>query len=723
MSFPDNFICPITQSVMTDPVIGEDGITYERSAITHWLESHNTSPVTRGIMSSHLIPNIALRNTIQDYLKQNIHSISTQFVLNGNVPNVNVSNEKNIVDFSYSVKNGLFNGEQYSIATLNFKNSTKKNNIIVAVVDNSGSMGENADVPGTESAGLTRLDLVKHTLNTFVHSLSNNDMMCVIKFSNNAHIVSDFIKLDRNGKEITTQNIKKIHPDGMTNLWAGIKLGIDKIASIFNDDYNISMIVMTDGVSNADPPRGIIPTLQDYINTKNINFSINTFGYGYNIDSLLLGNIAKMCNGIFGFIPDATMVGTIFINMISSIINGCVNNLTLQYQTSLNGTNSVNNVSYGMVSHNQPIHIVIKNKLDNTCKLNNTCKLKYNGLEKDIVFSADIQTFSSEDIDQIIRLKLIDTINMSINQKDSSHLINFKSYLEELNKKYNSNYIQDVIDDIYFDDPNKGQLTKAVSRPDWFEQWGVHYLKAICRAHQLERCITFKELSPQHYMSPELKSEQKRIEQIFCDLPAPEPSGYNASYRSSYSSSNSQPVSMQTYYVQDGGCFDGFGMVKMFNIQNNKIYYKMVKDIKEGDIVYCQLNAKKYAIVECVVRIKIMKFIQMCEFNGMKITPYHPIMQNNEWVFPNNVNESEITFMDYVYDFVLDSGHCIEINNTNVITLAHGFDFNDVVKHEYFGDKILNDLMEHEGWKDGFIDIEKFEFERDENMRVTKMIF
>ena len=60
-----NFICPITQTTMVDPVICDDGITYERDAITQWLQTHNTSPVTRQfINSTHLISNIALRNTI-----------------------------------------------------------------------------------------------------------------------------------------------------------------------------------------------------------------------------------------------------------------------------------------------------------------------------------------------------------------------------------------------------------------------------------------------------------------------------------------------------------------------------------------------------------------------------------------------------------------------------------------------------------------------------------
>ena len=43
---PEELLCPILQSLMTDPVITEDGFTYERSAIEHWLKDHDTSPKT-----------------------------------------------------------------------------------------------------------------------------------------------------------------------------------------------------------------------------------------------------------------------------------------------------------------------------------------------------------------------------------------------------------------------------------------------------------------------------------------------------------------------------------------------------------------------------------------------------------------------------------------------------------------------------------------------------
>lgn len=60
-SYPQEFMCPITQDLIVSPVICRDGITYEESAIRQWLQFHNTSPVTREPLSTFdLIPNRAL---------------------------------------------------------------------------------------------------------------------------------------------------------------------------------------------------------------------------------------------------------------------------------------------------------------------------------------------------------------------------------------------------------------------------------------------------------------------------------------------------------------------------------------------------------------------------------------------------------------------------------------------------------------------------------------
>ena len=65
---PDDYICPITAEIMTDPVSTLDGFTYERTAITEWLRTKDTSPVTGATLESKtLIPNLSLRSMIRSF--------------------------------------------------------------------------------------------------------------------------------------------------------------------------------------------------------------------------------------------------------------------------------------------------------------------------------------------------------------------------------------------------------------------------------------------------------------------------------------------------------------------------------------------------------------------------------------------------------------------------------------------------------------------------------
>jgi hypothetical protein len=65
METPADFTCPITQEIMSDPVICADGHSYERESIARWLVNHQTSPKTNAQLEhTTLIPNHTLRGAI-----------------------------------------------------------------------------------------------------------------------------------------------------------------------------------------------------------------------------------------------------------------------------------------------------------------------------------------------------------------------------------------------------------------------------------------------------------------------------------------------------------------------------------------------------------------------------------------------------------------------------------------------------------------------------------
>lgn len=67
---PREYKCPITLSIMRDPVIMPDGQTYERHAIQRALEINHTSPVTRQQMNiESAVPNYGLKSLIEKYVQ------------------------------------------------------------------------------------------------------------------------------------------------------------------------------------------------------------------------------------------------------------------------------------------------------------------------------------------------------------------------------------------------------------------------------------------------------------------------------------------------------------------------------------------------------------------------------------------------------------------------------------------------------------------------------
>ncbi|KAL6566508.1 hypothetical protein OROGR_002123 [Orobanche gracilis] len=70
---PDDFRCPISLEIMTDPVTISTGHTYDRSSIAKWFESGNhTCPKTgERVTSVNLVPNLALKRFIRPYCLEN----------------------------------------------------------------------------------------------------------------------------------------------------------------------------------------------------------------------------------------------------------------------------------------------------------------------------------------------------------------------------------------------------------------------------------------------------------------------------------------------------------------------------------------------------------------------------------------------------------------------------------------------------------------------------
>jgi hypothetical protein len=78
----DSLLCPITLELFRDPVLAQDGHTYERQAIVEWIEKNGRSPITDQQLSlEHLYPNYAIKKAF-DHFEKSMKNKNYQYILN-----------------------------------------------------------------------------------------------------------------------------------------------------------------------------------------------------------------------------------------------------------------------------------------------------------------------------------------------------------------------------------------------------------------------------------------------------------------------------------------------------------------------------------------------------------------------------------------------------------------------------------------------------------------
>jgi hypothetical protein len=78
---PERFLCPLTKTIMQDPVMTKEAVNYERAAILRWLDcsAEETCPVTQSPLTRHgLVSNGKLRWEIEQWQMQHGSHSSTR---------------------------------------------------------------------------------------------------------------------------------------------------------------------------------------------------------------------------------------------------------------------------------------------------------------------------------------------------------------------------------------------------------------------------------------------------------------------------------------------------------------------------------------------------------------------------------------------------------------------------------------------------------------------
>jgi hypothetical protein len=462
--------------------------------------------------------------------------------------------------------------------------------------------------------------------------------------------------------------------------------------------------------------------------------TLHTFGFGYSLRSGLLKSIAEIGGGNYAFIPDAGMIGTVFVHAVANLQATYATNatLTLTYKAPLqleettgasviqeqpdvdeeDGTTqlriSLGNLQYGQ---SRDIYLAVKTAPQGSGPSSDpkmgTASIEasptiYGSLSysrmKAPVFECTAQA-------SILKPTTLPAAEIAYNQS-RSQICTFLSSLFPLRSDGEHEYIKSITDekkqelrhlidnlpsrafadgknrslveDLHAPEPN-GQISIALVRDDYYFKWGVHYLPSVLNAHTRQICNSFKDSGPLQYGkdSPLFIQCRDRLDNAFDRLPAPSPSNFTT-YRG--------VVNMSIYNNASGACFAGSTPVKLASGQSVPI-----RRLRRGMAVQTPLGSRRVAaVLKTPVRREVM-----CKIGDMLATPWHPVSVNGgkSYVFPATLVERPVRYTGAIFSVMLQrdrnaDAHAISVGSGGVwgVTLGHGLTVGrDVRAHAFFG--------------------------------------
>lgn len=259
-------------------------------------------------------------------------------------------------------------------------------------VDISGSMDTIVSAGEGENDGYTRLDLAKIAMTALIYAIPEDCYVAIAVFNDGYRLLEKDLLMNAAGKERANKIITDIRHCGGTNMWNASQKMFEEIKEIIGRTTDIAAvhsIILTDGESydwpddpTAQPssspasgytgygyggyggyggycPQSSLTDAEKALRWRtgitkqmidtNYGCTFNVIGFSNSVKSDVLENISKSGNGMFGYIPDGSVVISVISNMLANLLSTYIINATAMVEFSNGETKRVNvgSVRYG----------------------------------------------------------------------------------------------------------------------------------------------------------------------------------------------------------------------------------------------------------------------------------------------------------------------------------------------------------------------------------------
>lgn len=580
-----------------------------------------------------------------------------------------------IINLSVSQK-FLGTDKDYLLLSLENKLYVNSSKRLYLLLDVSGSMyGE-------------RINLVIHACKAIILSSDESIEISIYTFSSRCIQITELLKMTIENKNKLIALLSQIDTNGSTNLIDGLNVILNYIKNVHNPTLiDTHCIVFTDGEPDDKIIDNYYNLLYSYFRDSQINCIIDVFGFGNSLSIDILKSIYSIGKGIFAFISDINMMATIFNNYLANLLSTSITNLQFSYEIVTKDDDIQLNMLYiGNIQSGQIKYYLIEIPKESNLGFSRLSMSNlFTNKNESIMFDSIplININNSMFILNRIRKSLIEILS-EITEKNILNLSIINSKLDIIYNNYNdilltldhdvfANDIKILLNDIKSNDPNKGQIQKAITDSS-YNKWGKYYIISLYQAHFNQTTINFKDQSIEKYSGILAKNNLSRLDTIFNSIQYVQIASYN-----NYGGGNSNPtpVAASNFNNRYAGCFDENSFVKTYN--NSELKYVKLKDLKHGDIIY---NETSIIIVQYILKTKYINQI-MYKFNDLIGTSTHPIY-DNDWIHLMNLSKSyiienysgnylySISAIEILPDRTFKNVSSILINDVKCATFGHG---------------------------------------------------
>lgn len=745
-NIPNDFYCPISLQLMKNPYVSKYGHSFEYDEIKKWIEQQKKCPITRKSLTlDEIFPNTSLRNSIDD--------IQSKISVKQLKPSLQA--QQNDHFDKISIKSFVDSSESELMVSINMPEHEKRQPIdVLLCIDISGSMASDATLKSSTgeniSHGISVLSLTICATKTILHSLQEQDTISIVTYSTQSQILISNQSITESNVEHIKQKLDLLKANGTTNLWSGIYTSLECLKNFSSPDKNKVIMLLTDGLPSEHqlPTRGIEYMLEkyyeenkNYIDGYDYTCMINTFGFGYSLDSYLLDNISRISGGDgFNYIPDSGLIGNIMIhstgNSLTTAIDDCKLEIHLENATFSDSISSTKIINISSLKYGQSKDFIFKVKYNDSKNINVNYSMssKRHNLKGTSVLD---ETLNTRFLEEHFRTQAICVLRgviqkMKFNEKDEVRFM-IESFIHSIKENQlclHNKYIMNILYDFEGQIKEALNMTRVGEKEDWFSRWGKHYLRSLTHAYTNQLCNNFKDKAVSNFGGKLFKELVDTISVIFDNQPPPKKDINNRNYytNTNYTHTNT-PVNMSLFRNHAGGCCMKGSRIKMKDLSLRK-----VEVLKKGDSIITVSDDGKENIstIECVIRTycndnkqsmtELKSYIDGTPFH---ITPYHPVKQINKekWIFPINIKEPEIVDCSEMYTFVIKNRQSVLIEDYVFATYGHGLRGN-VIEHTYFGNsKIISDLQQISGYNEGLVCLTTNMFKRDKTNKIYKIEF